>query len=406
MKLVILTAGSRGDVEPYVALGSGLRRDGCEVRVATHPEFRGLVERHGLEFAQVTRPDEALAGGRQWEALQSDAATPAKYVRRWAGLRRSASAYADRVVADHWTACRSVDAVISSLSAIRGAQQAAALGVPHVWALLQPMSPTREYPQFMVASRLPGPVNLRSHVIGEAVYRRLFRDGGDRWAPSRRGLFGASGGPIVYGISPTIVPRPADWPPNVAQLGDWHLDRADTDALPTEVEAFLDSGPPPVFVHAARIAVPGIAVAAARALRRLECRALVSGWPADEPLPDGVAAAPDVPFARLFERVAAVVHHGGAGTVAAALRSGRPSLGVPGSFDQRFWSERVASLGAGPPPPLARRVTPELLERALERLVREESFASSAASLARRIAGERGVADTASHVRARLEEAA
>jgi UDP:flavonoid glycosyltransferase YjiC (YdhE family) len=403
VKVVLLTAGSRGDVEPYVALGRGLRDEGFDVRVAAHPAFRVLVERHGLEFAEVSPRDPTLIGGSRWNAVQSDAATAAKYVGRWARLRRSVSSYADRVVADHWAACLGADAVVSSLSAIRGPQQAAELDVPHVWALLQPMSPTREYPQFMVASRLPGPINRRSHAVGEAVYRRLFRDTDGRWAPSRPGLFGAAGGPIVYGISPTVVPRPADWPPNVAQFGDWHLESSATDALPSEVEAFLESGPPPVFVHAARIAVPGFAAAAARALASLGRRALVSGWPQDEPLPAGVAAAPDVSFARLFTRVAAVVHHGGAGTVAAALRSGRPTLGIPGSFDQRFWSERIAALGAGARPLPARRVTPIRLERALEQLVGVRDYERRALELSGRLRRERGVGDTVAHLQSLFE---
>jgi hypothetical protein len=353
----------------------------------------------------VAQPLPALVGGRRWGAFQSDATTLARYLRRLAAVRRSVARYVERVGEDHRAACRGVDAVISSLSAMHGPRHAAAGGVPHVWALLQPMTPTREYPQFLLHRGLPGAVNVLTHEVGESVYRRLSRGRGQARASGKRRLFGAAGGTIVYGISPTILPRPGDWPPNVAQFGDWHLDGAG-EPLPSEVEAFLDAGPPPVFVHAQRIAGERFHAAAAAALRRLGLRALVSGWPAAEPLPHGVAASPPVSFDRLFPRVAAVVHHGGAGTAAAAARAGRPSLGIPGSFDQRFWCARLAALGAGAPPLPARRVDARRLERSLARLVGDPSLSERAASIARAVRAERGVVDTAAHVRAQLEGSA
>ena len=320
---------------------------------------------------------------------------------------------------DYWSACQGADAVISSISGFGGPQQAAALRVPHCWALVQPMSPTRERSHFLAPGprHLPGWLNVRTHVIAERVHWRLFRRAVDGWLaanlgagsvprPAPGGLFGSGAGSIVYGISPSVVPRPSDWPPSIGQFGHWFLDAPDA-TLPPELEDFLEAGPPPVFVHADRIGVTprGDFIAMIlRVLHRLGLRGLISGASA-EPLADSILAMPPVPFDRLFPRVAAVVHHGGAGTTAMSLRAGTPSFGVPGFFDQPFWSARVAALGAGPRPMPARRLTEARLESAIAQLVGDPSIRARAAELGRRIRRERGVDESVVHLRAVLGDA-
>jgi sterol 3beta-glucosyltransferase len=416
MRVAILTAGSRGDVEPYVALGRGLRDAGFTVRLATHAGFRDLAESRGLEFAEVVHPSDALIADPRWTALQHAGDTAGRFVRRSAQVVKMIQPLLAGMLDDHWAACQGADVVISSIAGFGGPEQAAALRVPHCWALVQPMTPTREYSHFMAPDRpsLPGWLNFRTHVTAERMHWRIFRAAVNRWLaanlgvgpvpkPAPGGLFGVGAGFIVYGISPTVVPRPSDWPPNVAQVGYWFLDSPpDTDLSP-DLGEFLDAGPPPVFVHAARIGVTPRADFLAmvlRTLRRLGLRGLVSGSPPAEPLPDSVLAVPPVPFELLFPRVAAVVHHGGAGTTAMSLRAGTPSFGLPGFFDQPFWSARVAALGAGPRPVPARRVTEARLESALGQLVSDASIREQAADLGRRIRRERGVAGTVAHLRA------
>ena len=413
MKLAILTAGSRGDVQPYISLGRGLRDAGVDVRLATHVGFRELVERHGLEFAEVAHPSELLTADPAWEALQRTGDTAPRYVRRVAGVMRMIQPLLATMLDDFWAACQGADAVVGSMSAIGAPQQAVALGVPHCWALVQPMSPTSEYPHFLTPGHLhvPRRLNFRTHVVAERVRWRLFRSAEDRWTAANLGgmptpkpkpgaLFGGGGGPVVYGMSPTLVPPPSDWPPNIAQFGHWFLDALPGEALPADVEDFLAAGPAPVFVHAAQIGVAppekfvGMVV---QALQRLGARGVVSGV---EPgvLPESMLALPPVPFDVLFPCVAAVVHHGGAGTTATAVRAGVPSFGVPGSFDQAFWSARVAALGAGPPPVPARRMTEARLEAALRQLLRDPSNRERAAFLGGRLRRERGVEHAAEHL--------
>jgi sterol 3beta-glucosyltransferase len=417
MRVAILTAGSLGDVQPYVALGAGLRDAGFSVRLATHVGFRELAEAHGLEFAAVTHPVSALTADPRWEALQHAGDTAARFVGRTVRLSRMLQPLLVKMLDDHWAACQGADAVLSSVSAFAGPQQAAALGVPHCWALVQPMSPTAAYPHFMApnALRLPGRLNFETHVLAERVHHRLFGRAADRWAattpgaavrrPARGALFGSGAGPVLYGISHALLPAPADWPPNITQSGHWFLDAPADAPLPAQLSAFLDAGPPPVFVHAARIGSrrSDFRSTVQDVLRRLGLRAVLSGGQPDAPpMTDSILDVPPVPFDRLFPRVAAVVHHGGAGTTATALRAGTPSLGVPGFFDQPFWSARVAALGAGPRPLPARRVTAERLESALAALVQSPSMRERAADVARRISSERGVDEAVAHLQAML----
>jgi UDP:flavonoid glycosyltransferase YjiC (YdhE family) len=125
-----------------------------------------------------------------------------------------------------------------------------------------------------------------------------------------------------------------------------------------------------------------------RTLTDLGLRGLVSGASPDDPLPPSILALPPVPFDRLFPRVAGVVHHGGAGTTAMALRAGVPSFGVPGFFDQPFWSARVAALGAGPRPVPARRLTEPRLRAAVAQLAGDRSLRDCAQAAARRLRSE------------------
>jgi sterol 3beta-glucosyltransferase len=418
LKVTILTAGSRGDVQPYVALGTGLRNAGFSVRLATHVGFQDFVESYGLEFAKVAHPAELLTADPRWNSLQHAGDTAGRFLHRTARIVRLIQPLVTAMLDDFWAACRDADAVLGSIAGIGGRQQAAALGVPHCWALVQPMSPTREYPHFMSPAQLrfPGRLNFRTHVVAERVYWRMFRKALDLWLaknlgvaaqprPAPGGLFGGGGGPIVYGMSPALVRPPRDWPPNIAQYGHWFLEAQTDETLPPEVERFLEAGPSPVFVHAARIGVSPperFTAMVVRTLTDLGLRGLVSGASPDDPLPPSILALPPVPFDRLFPRVAGVVHHGGAGTTAMALRAGVPTFGVPGFFDQPFWSARVAALGAGPRPVPARRLTEPRLRAAVAQLAGDRSLRECAQAAARRLRSERGVDNTVEHLHALL----
>jgi hypothetical protein len=252
-------------------------------------------------------------------------------------------------------------------------------------------------------------VSRLTYLVGEQVFWLVFRTGVNE---ARREVLGLPplplrapfpearrrGAPALYGYSPTVLPKPSDWPDWVRVTGYWFLDRtADWRPAP-ELVRFLESGPPPVYVgfgsmHAR--SAPSLTATVVEALRRTGQRGiLLSGWGAltDTGLPDGITAVDSVPHDWLFPQTAAVVHHAGAGTTGAGLRAGVPTVAIPFFADQPFWARRVFDLGAGPRPIPLKRLTAERLAGAVQIAVQDESVRARAAEVGEAIRAEDGVA--------------
>jgi sterol 3beta-glucosyltransferase len=204
--------------------------------------------------------------------------------------------------------------------------------------------------------------------------------------------------PILYGFSPSVIPKPADWGQHVHVTGYWSLDDAPDWEPPAELARFLEAGPPPVFVgfgsvisREARELTEIVVAALSEAGQR---GVLLSGWGglggAD---PSGqVCQIETAPFDWLFPRTAAVVHHGGIGTTAAGLRAGVPTVVVPFTADQPFWGRRVHLLGAGPRPIPRKRLTVQNLVEAVRLVVSDETMRGRSRALGERLSAEDGVA--------------
>lgn len=216
------------------------------------------------------------------------------------------------------------------------------------------------------------------------------------WGPyqSNRTL----GLPVLYGFSPSVVPKPSDWDADVHVTGYWFLDSSEGWSPPDELEGFLMSGPPPVYIGFGSMGnrkPQETADLVVRALERCNQRAvLLSGWGGmqSEDLPDSMFMIDSIPHTWLFPRMAAIVHHGGAGTTAAGLRAGVPSIVVPFFGDQPFWGQRVMELGVGPAPVPRKSLTVERLASAIEKAVSDQEMHLRAAQLGEKIRAEDGVA--------------
>jgi sterol 3beta-glucosyltransferase len=213
--------------------------------------------------------------------------------------------------------------------------------------------------------------------------------------------------PVLHAYSPEVVPRPSDWPGHVAVTG-WLLPELSSGPLPAPVERFIDAGDPPIYIGFGSMPVPhfdGIARMLVAALGRSGQRAIVSGAALGRAAAlqgsDAVLTADELPHERLFDRVRAVVHHGGSGTVGAGLRAGRPTLVTPFIFDQFFWGERVRRIGAGPAPIPFRWLSEDRLARALAELA-SGRYDSVAQRIGERIRAE----DSATRAVEEIERAA
>jgi UDP:flavonoid glycosyltransferase YjiC (YdhE family) len=410
LRISIITAGSRGDVQPYVALALGLRRAGHDVRVATHENFRGFVTEHGLAFAPVAGDPRAVLQSRaaeRWLATGRNR-NMLGFMRE---LRALAPALVESSLADYWAAGRDADAIIYSVVGFASLHVAERLDVPAFAAFLQPMTRTRAFPTigFPQRPRLGGTFNLATHAAAEQAMWRPFRRQVDAWRTSTLGLdtaaaaghhrqMAARGVPTLYGFSPHVVPRPADWGPEVHLTGYWFLDGPEGYEPPPALRAFLTSGPPPVYLGFGSMTPQGANPMTAVMLEALERAGLrgvlLKGWGAlgAGDLPPWAIAVDDVPHEWLFPRMAAVVHHGGAGTTAAGIRAGVPSLVVPLGFDQPYWGWRVAELGVGPRPIARKRLTASRLARALREATARTDMRDRAAALGALVRAEDGVA--------------
>jgi UDP:flavonoid glycosyltransferase YjiC (YdhE family) len=408
MKITILTLGSRGDVQPYVALGRGLAAAGHEVTMATHACWETFVRQYDLDFRPVAGdPRGALEGeaGQMW--LASDC-NPLRFMR---GMMAAARPVLWQAADDYWAACQRADLILSpvlvNLVAVAIAEK---LSVPAYPAYLQHVHPTAAYPSAMFppAPGLGAAYNRLTYWLGGELFWQAMRPIISAWRQERLGLpmlprrsqfatWIREPKPCFYGFSPVVLPKPPEWGAHVHITGYWSLPPDPTWQPASGLTDFLASGPPPVFIGFGSMTgrnpeqVAALVIAAlARARQR---GLLLTGWgglkPAD--LPDDVYAIEAAPFDWLFPQMAAVVHHGGAGTTAAGLAAGKPSVIVPFFGDQHFWGWRVAALGAGPRPIPRRQLSAERLAAAITEATTRPAIQARAAGLGGQIRAEDGV---------------
>lgn len=408
MRIAIIAPGSRGDIQPYIALGKGLQSAGHGLRIVTDLEFEPLVRSYGLDCRPVAigvqdalRDDKtraAIEGGRLFASFAKLAEI----------AKRAGRTFAQRGI----EACEDVDCILAGFGGLfMGYSLAGKLGIRFIQAYNVPLTPTSAFPGALV--RVPSFVpaglgNRLSHRATRQVVWQAARLAGAQarrevlglpsapfWGPFRSELLRR--GPVLYGWSPQVIPRPSDWDDTIDVTGYWFLDPPAGWTPPADLEAFLQNGPPPVCIgfgsmsHRDPEATMRLVLDALHTTRR---RAVVlSGWGGmrGTDVPSDVFVADSVPHAWLFPRVAAVVHHGGAGTTAAGIRAGVPSVVVPFHGDQPFWARRVAELGAGPAPIPRRRLSPLALAGALEEAVTDGEMRRRAADLGARVRSEDGV---------------
>ena len=404
MHITIASVGTRGDVQPYLALGRGLQRAGHQVQVATDPTFEAFVRGAGLGFAPVSAdPRKAL----QEDVLRLN--NPIAFS-RW--TQRQFGPLALRYTAELRDVCAHTDGLLANPLAFAAFHVAERLGIPCVPAYLQPATPTRAF----TTSTAPDPpawlpfrgwFNYTSAHVNNQIFFRLLLPTINACRTEVLGLpplpwklyskLDISPEPIIYGYSRHVVPVPPDWGPWLHVTGYW-FERSEVEyEPPADLEAFLAGGPPPVYIGfgsiveqdaaaTTRTVVDVLALAGQRGL-------LLGGWAGlgAGALPASILSVSDVPHEWLFPRMAAVVHHGGAGTTAAGLRAGVPSVLVPYFADQPFWGRRVAALGVGPRAIPRKQLTAPRLAAAIREAVSNKEMRRRAQELGQRIRSEDGI---------------
>jgi UDP:flavonoid glycosyltransferase YjiC (YdhE family) len=403
MRILIAAAGSRGDVAPYTGLGAELRRAGYDVALAASDAFAPLVRDAGLEFRSLPAGTRTGGGGTDRRELMRTAAAFVGELGE--GLADVVEEGADLLL-------------LSATTAPLGWQLAEATGLPSLGVYLQPTSPTAEFPPVVTGSRSLGAVlnraagrfavRMTDRLYEQAVARLRHRLGMPAVPVARtRRRQEEAEWPVLHGFSSALVPRPRDWRPGLDVVGNWWPHHDVTAPLPSRLEDFLAGGPPPVLVGFGSMAAGDgerLSDIAVRALRRAGLRGILqAGSAALAADGDDVLTIGDVPHALLFPRLAAVVHHAGAGTSAAALRAAVPAVTVPVTADQPFWAKRLAAIGAATEAIPYRALTAERLAHALGQAVTGQAHRRAAARAARHLAAENGAERTRAVVQRLLD---
>ena len=396
MKLLALTYGTEGDTRPLAMLCRGLIDAGHDVTL--------LAEGRTLASAQARGvPAAALEGDIHDDvvSLLSEGNSP------WAarrGLARMARRHTGGWMAQAAAAAAGCDAVLAGgLAAFVGMSVAEHRGLPLIGTGMIPLTPTRAFPSpFLPQVWTPAVLNRVSYRMVNHEVWRAFR------APinaARVGLLGLApqrapqiDGPMLYGISPALLPPPTDWPSTHRLCGQWRAADASGWVPAPALHAFLDAGPPPVFVGFGSMTGFDREAVLGALLRLLAGRRVLlsPGWSGvpealAASLPPTVHVVGAIPHEALFPRCSAVIHHGGSGTTHSACRAGVPSMVMPFAADQFFWARRLQRLGVAPAPLSPRRLDAPALDAALA-VAEAPATRDRAAALGAAMAREDGVA--------------
>ncbi|KGO49071.1 UDP-glucuronosyl/UDP-glucosyltransferase [Penicillium expansum] len=414
LNIVIQVVGSRGDVQPFVALGNELQRHGHRVRLATHGVFESFVRESGLEFYSIGGdPSELMA-----YMVKNPGLIPQMKSIQDGDIQRK-RVMVGQILKGCWQSCIEddsvtktpfvADAIIANPPSFAHIHCAQALGIPLHMMFTMPWTSTRSFPHPLAnlkySTTEPKMANYLSYGIVEWLTWQGLGDVINDWRKSidLEPISTTEGPrlaetlkiPFTYCWSPTLMPKPTDWPGHLNVCGFFFRSPPDF-TPPADLDAFLQSGPPPVYIGFGSIVIedpPAMTATLVNAVRSWGGRAIISrGWSnlGDAQSDDQIFYLGDCPHEWLFQKVAAVVHHGGAGTTACGLRFGRPSLIVPFFGDQLFWGNMVASRGIGPMPIPHRSLTADNLAEAIRFCLHPDTLAA-AGNLAREMSEEDGV---------------
>ncbi|KAL4895558.1 sterol 3-beta-glucosyltransferase [Aspergillus ambiguus] len=408
LRITCLTIGSRGDVQPYIALCKGLLAEGHRPKIATHAEFEPWVRKHGIDFAPVEGDPAELM-----RICVENGMFTYSFLREASMKFRG---WIDDLLASAWESCQDSDLLIESPSAMAGIHIAEALRIPYFRAFTMPWTRTRAYPHaFAVPEhKMGGAYNYITYVMFDNVFWKAIAGQVNRWRQSELGLKATNLDkmqpnkvPFLYNYSPSVVVPPLDYPDWIRITGYWFLTEGGDWTPPAELMEFIQrarsDGKKLVYIGFGSIVVSdpsALTRTVVESVQKADVRCILSkGWsdrlgdPAsvksEIPLPPEIFQIQAAPHDWLFSQIDAAAHHGGAGTTGASLRAGLPTIVKPFFGDQFFFGTRVEDLGVGI---CMKRLNVSLFSRALWEATHSERMIVKARNLGQQIRSEDGVA--------------
>lgn len=412
MRVLLLTHGTRGDVQPFVALAKALHSAGHEPVLGAPAALAPLAAEHGVRFTPLDDgPNRMLEDPERLDpVLGSNKHNRAREVAGMLRVMREAKPAMVRVLADMASAAEGGADLVVHQANQPAHHIAEHLGVPAVPVGLQPVwVPTRAFPNPVLPVRVPAALNRATYRLNHLALR-TFAPVIDTWRRDTLGLARRrhqhdtlrrpDGTPatLLHAFSQHVVPPPRDYPTWVHTTGYWFLDSSAEWTPPHELAEFLQAGKPPVFIGFGSMpntAPEQTGQLLVRAVRNAGVRAVIAAGPTNIQLDhrcEDVLLIDQVPHDWIFPRVAAVVHAGGAGTTSEALRANRPQVLCPSHVEQRFWAQRMHALHVACEPLPMHRLDANRLTDAILHAVTDQTLTRRAQQLAPRIRTENGLA--------------
>jgi len=403
MEITVLTYGSRGDVQPFLALAVGFQKVGHAVKLAAPHRFNNFVNAYGVPFVPLAGDPEVIS-----QRLNDAGTNPLRMVQAMSNYIFS---IANQVARQAFKACDRADLIIHSFLFTTGGHSVARkLGIPDISVQTFPIfAHTGAFPPVSMPRLPPGFLSYFGHWLHTQIFWQGGNIGFKRLRQAHPGVFdidlhwpfAADDSrfitPLLLACSPTVIPQPSDWSaPHIHIPGYFFLDTHDTYQPPEALADFLAVGEPPVcvtfgsMIHHDAERIYRIVL---EAISRTKDRAVIlTGWGSllESSLGKNICVIESAPHDWLFPSCKAIIHHGGAGTTAAGLRSGIPNIVVSFAADQPFWGARVYIIGGGPEPIPVKRLTAEKLVVALGE-AGGDAIRNTAQVVGRRICAEDGV---------------
>jgi len=387
---IIPTIGTRGDVQPYIALAAALENAGHHAQVASHPCMRTLVESYGVGFAPI---------GPDIDISQETAAIRANAPHWVIGFMRVMN-FSFRMLEESHTdlvnLCKDADVVIVSHTAA-GSIEADQFGKRKISVTLFPQAiPVKDDSEPFI-KRLTG--SVAGWGMGLTMSRPLNRIR-RKFAVPKMGPNGITSDSLnLVPISPHIIPPDPRWETRHQMTGYWFAKQPSDWQPPHELVEFIESGDKPVVISLGAMALEGAdsietAKLTIQAVKRAGVRAILQGWTevlTGLDLPSGIISAGSIPHTWLLPRARCFVHHGGFGSTAAAFQAGIPALVIPHIIDQFVWGQKVSELGVGPEPIPRGKMTVENLTDGLRQAATNKAYIEKATELGNLIRSEDGL---------------
>jgi sterol 3beta-glucosyltransferase len=408
MNIALIGFGSRGDVQPFLALALALRERGHSVTLAAPHDFATLVTAYEVDYVPIHHSFKALLEMNVLEQVKREGFRPQAIA---ATVRRSAAEmkalYHDAMTAASELAPKADMIIAHGLVSALAYTLHQQFHVPILSAVALPSYPTREFPNVFfpslpIAKRFYNPLTHRLIMRIMIAYMMDAMNGYRRQVglttlslSQTLDIIFSEQIPLAMHYSPRLGSVPSDWGAHIHVVGTWPLPAPANWTPPDKLSAFLAQGDPPIFIGFGSAIVPNPAKmirCVSEALRIAGLRGVLqAGWAGLTHEDDQLTPIEDVPHDWLFPRMAAIVHHGGSGTTHSAVRAGKPSLVVPFYADQPYWGRRVAELGVGVSPISPKRLSSERLAAAFRTLTQDSNLQRRAAELGALLRQEDGL---------------